>query len=89
MIAIRAFAYLQPLDDVSVVFRCTHCRVSSGGIPSRHPPVQDGLLDDVVRFYKQVVHLAVQVNWNGDRPTFGCVQRKEFKTCSKASEETE
>lgn len=57
---------LQPLDDVSVVFRCRQARVSSGSILSRKSPVEDALLHYIIGLDKQVVHLTVQVHWDGN-----------------------
>ena len=59
---------LQPLDDVAVVLGGGQVRVFPAGVFGRQPPVQDALLHHVVGLDKQVVHLAVQVHWDGDGP---------------------
>lgn len=57
---------LQPLNDVSVVFGSRQAGVSAGRVLGRKSPAQDALLHHIVGLDKQVVHLAVQVHWDGD-----------------------
>lgn len=64
--------HLKPLDDVPVVPRCGHPRVSAGSIASRESPTHGRLLDNVVGFDKQIVHLVVEVHGDGYRSAFGC-----------------
>lgn len=63
--------YLQPLNDVPVIFGSRERRVPSGCVASRHSPIEDGLLYHIVGLHKQVVHLAVQIHRNGDRSALG------------------
>lgn len=63
--------YLQSLNDVPVVPGSSHHRIPAGSIASRESPAHGCLLDNVVGFYKQVVHLVVQVHRDGYRSAFG------------------
>ena len=68
---------LQPLYDVSVVFGGGEARVSSRHVLGRQPPVEDGLLYDIIGLDKQVVHLTVQVNWDSNGSAFSWVGNKK------------
>lgn len=63
--------HLQPLYDVPVVPRRRHYGVSPYGVASRESPAHGRLLDDVIGFHKQVVHLVVQVHRYGYSSAFG------------------
>ena len=69
---------LQPLDDVAVVLGGGQVRVFPAGVLGRQPPVQDALLHHVVGLDKQVIHLAVQVNWDGDGPALRWVRTRKI-----------
>lgn len=64
----QAFTDLQPLNYVSVVFGCCQAGVSSGRILGRKSPAEDALLHHIIGLDKQVVHLTVQVHWDGNSP---------------------
>lgn len=57
---------LQPLNDVSVVSGCRQAGVSSGSILCRESPAEDALLHNIIGLNKQIVHLTVQVHWDGN-----------------------
>lgn len=57
---------LQSLNYVPVVFRCCQAGVSSGGVLGRKSPAEDAFLHHIIRLDKQVVHLTVQVHWDGN-----------------------
>lgn len=66
----QPFTDLQPLNYVAVVFRCCQSGVSSGSILGRESPAEDALLHHIVGLDKQVVHLTVQVHWDGNSSAF-------------------
>lgn len=74
--------HLQSLDDVPVVPWCGHHRVPTGSIASWKSPTHSCLLNNIVGFYKQVVHLVVQVHGDGDCSAFGC-QGSDWETVYK------
>lgn len=73
----HAFTDLQPLDDVPVVFGRREAGVSSGRVLGRKPPAEDALLHHVVGLDKQVVHLTVQVYWDGNGSALSWVNTAE------------
>lgn len=79
-------SYLQPLYDVPVVPWCGHHRVSAGSIANRKSPAHGCLLDNVVGFHKQVVHLVVQVHRDGYCSAFGCKVHTKVKEEKSALE---
>lgn len=72
---------LQPLNNVSVVFRSGRAGVPPGGVLSGQSPVEDALLNDIIRLYKQVVDLTVEIHRDSNSSALSW-KKKEMYICS-------